>query len=119
MTGTHFGKHFSFSLYSPTLSVSLMFPHTLFHFPFTFSFTFAFPPSRLFSSAVQAELLLLGQGHHGGRLGVPGGHGLFESAEEAAGGGEVSPGDGQAHGQDAGGGGETEPQKVASGRPGQ
>lgn len=71
------------------------------------------------SATVEAELVLLGQGHHRGRLRVPGGHGLPESTEEAAGRGQAGPGDGQAHGQDAGGGGETEPQEVTSGRPGQ
>lgn len=74
------------------------------------------PPSP---PLVQAELLILGQGHHRGRLGVSGGHGFLESTEEAAGGGETGPGYGQAHGKDASGGGETEPQKVTSGRLGQ
>lgn len=80
---------------------------------------FFFPSFSSTFLAVKAEFLLLGQGHHRGRLGVPGGHGLLESTEEAAGGGQAGPGYGQTHGQDAGGGGETEPQKVASGRPGQ
>lgn len=83
------------------------------HFlPHTLSFHHILP-------AVQAEFVLLGQRHHGGWLRVSGGHGLPESTEEAAGGGEAGPGDGQTHGQDAGGGGETEPQEVTSGRPGQ
>lgn len=68
--------------------------------------------------AVEAELFLLGQGHDRGRLGVSGGHGLPESTEEATGGGQTGARDGQAYGQDAGGGGETEPQEVACGRPG-
>lgn len=67
--------------------------------------------------AVEAEFLLLG--HNWGRLWVSGGHGLPQSTEEAAGGGEAGLGYGQANGQDAGGGGETEPQEVASGWPGQ
>lgn len=68
---------------------------------------------------VQAEFVLLGPRHHRGRLRVYWGHGLPESTEEAAGRGEASPGYGKAHGQDAGGGGETESQEVTSGWPGQ
>lgn len=101
-------------IYSLFSSFSLLIPffnHRLFHF-FSPSLSLF---SRLARPAVQAELLLLGQGHHRGRLGVSGGHGLLESTEEAAGGGQAGAGDGQAHGQDAGGGGETESQKVTGG----
>lgn len=125
-----FPFHWCYSL-SPTFTL-----HSLLHcvapsFLILFTSSFIFHSTSPFLSffpssshhhhlpAVQAEFVLLGPGHHRGRLRVSGGHGLPESTEEAAGGGEASPGYGQAHGQDAGGGGETESQEVTSGWPGQ
>lgn len=114
---------FPFHYYIPSLIST---KHSfLSHFLFcSLSPSYFIPPSPSSSfhhalPAVKAEFVLLGQGHHWGWLWVSGGHGLRESTEEAAGGGEAGPGYGQANGQDAGGGGETESQEVTSSWPGQ